>query len=308
MSPPGIFSDGVRQRDWNMKDLPPFSARLMPEFSQRRSIKDMFAKPKASIQPAEPAQPSPKPPTSTNSPSAGPTSQSAAAFPTAVSPSKATAASSPDRKRKASDVAVPQVTKKQKPTTASTSKTAPAKGQKSLKGFFQPKSKPAPEVVEDEENDTAANGVSAAAIEQSSNGIDESVDKAVGPNDIPAAHSSKPSTAKGGANGPDSPATTKTPAKSDTLHSLEDDDEMVYDPIVNKESWQSLFKKPIAPLCEGHEEPCKSMQTKKKGENQGRSFWMCARPLGPSGAKEKNTQWRCPTFIWCSDWKAGDTR
>ncbi|KAI7508526.1 hypothetical protein KC364_g47 [Hortaea werneckii] len=73
----------------------------------------------------------------------------------------------------------------------------------------------------------------------------------------------------------------------------------------NQKSWSSLFSRPVAPLCEGHKEPCKTMQTKKKGSNQGRSFWMCARPLGPSGNKEKGTQWRCPTFIWSSDWQPG---
>ncbi|RMZ85083.1 hypothetical protein DV738_g281, partial [Chaetothyriales sp. CBS 135597] len=71
----------------------------------------------------------------------------------------------------------------------------------------------------------------------------------------------------------------------------------------NKNSWGRLFAKPIAPHCE-HDEPCKTMVTKKKGENCGRSFWMCARPLGPTGQKERGTQWRCQTFIWCSDWDA----
>ena len=80
------------------------------------------------------------------------------------------------------------------------------------------------------------------------------------------------------------------------------------DPIAAHEqrraAWSHLFKKPIAPKCEGHAEPCKSMQTRKPGANCGRAFWMCARPLGPSGQKERGTQWRCPTFIWCSDWNA----
>lgn len=34
----------------------------------------------------------------------------------------------------------------------------------------------------------------------------------------------------------------------------------------------------------------------------GRSFYMCARPLGPSGNKETGTEFRCKTFIWSSDW------
>jgi len=29
---------------------------------------------------------------------------------------------------------------------------------------------------------------------------------------------------------------------------------------------------------------------------------MCARPLGPTGEKEKGTEFRCGTFIWSSDW------
>ncbi|KIW25436.1 exodeoxyribonuclease III [Cladophialophora immunda] len=70
-----------------------------------------------------------------------------------------------------------------------------------------------------------------------------------------------------------------------------------------RQTWGKLFSKPVAPKCE-HGEPCKTMQTKKPGANCGRSFWMCARPLGPSGKQEKGTQWRCNTFIWASDWDA----
>lgn len=83
--------------------------------------------------------------------------------------------------------------------------------------------------------------------------------------------------------------------------------ESVHDPVESKESWSKLFTKPAAPRCEGHDEPCVSLLTKKPGMNLGRSFWMCPRPLGPSGAKEKNTQWRCQTFIWCSDWNPNAT-
>ncbi|KAK5079724.1 Class II abasic (AP) endonuclease [Lithohypha guttulata] len=70
-----------------------------------------------------------------------------------------------------------------------------------------------------------------------------------------------------------------------------------------KKTWGKLFAKPIAPKCE-HDEPCKTMLTKKPGVNCGRSFWMCNRPLGPSGKQERGTQWRCNTFIWASDWDA----
>ncbi|KAG7101251.1 hypothetical protein HYQ46_003218 [Verticillium longisporum] len=84
-----------------------------------------------------------------------------------------------------------------------------------------------------------------------------------------------------------------------------DSAETVFDPIQVKETWSKLqLGKRVVPKCE-HEEPCISLLTKKPGVNCGRSFYICARPLGPSGEKEKGTQWRCGTFIWSSDWKKG---
>jgi AP endonuclease-2 len=79
-------------------------------------------------------------------------------------------------------------------------------------------------------------------------------------------------------------------------------DDTVIDPIVSKEDWSKLFTKKPVPRCDSHEEPCISLTTKKPGINRGRAFWICPRPLGPHGEKEKGTQWRCPTFIWASDW------
>ncbi|KAL8741402.1 MAG: hypothetical protein Q9190_005993 [Brigantiaea leucoxantha] len=80
----------------------------------------------------------------------------------------------------------------------------------------------------------------------------------------------------------------------------------VHDPIQSQLTWSKVFAKPSAPRCE-HGEMCVNMLTKKKGVNFGRSFWMCSRPLGPRGVKEKNTEWRCGTFIWSSDWDPLDS-
>jgi AP endonuclease-2 len=296
MNPPGTFSNGIRQKDWNIKDLPPFSARLMPEFYQRRSIKDMFKKPTA---PAIPASASNSQATSsTSQPASVPDGSVSSAAPqskTAVSPS-------PDRKRKVSETSVSQTTKKQKAAPNSTSKAAPAKGQKSLKGFFQSKPKPEEPTTSVTETtpDLSKTSVSKDAEEMVG---DFTMSEAAFSSSTPHSARAKDMTSPANARG--SPMGSETKPNAQPLPPLDDDDEMVYDPIENKESWQTLFRKPAAPLCESHEEPCKSMQTRKKGENQGRSFWMCSRPLGPTGTKEKGTQWRCPTFIWCSDFKAG---
>ncbi|KAI1919797.1 Class II abasic (AP) endonuclease [Ophidiomyces ophidiicola] len=69
-------------------------------------------------------------------------------------------------------------------------------------------------------------------------------------------------------------------------------------------SWSEIFKKKEPPRCDGHDEPCISLVTKKQGINYGRSFWICSRPLGPTGDKQFGTQWRCSTFIWSSDWNS----
>jgi AP endonuclease-2 len=301
MNPPGVFNDGVRQKDWNIKDLPPFSARLMPEFYQRRSIKDMFKKPTAPAAPASASNSqtvtsSTSQPTQTTDESRVKDESASTATPhskTAVSPS-------PDRKRKASETSISQTMKKQKAAPSSTSRAAPTKGQKSLKGFFQSKPKseePATSVT----GNTPDLSKPAASKDAGGTGGDSTMSEAALSTSAPHSVSANNLTSPGNARGISTGSETKPDAQS--LPPLDDDDEMVYDPIVNKESWQTLFRKPAAPLCESHEEPCKSMQTRKKGENQGRSFWMCARPLGPSGTKEKGTQWRCGTFIWCSDFK-----
>ncbi|UPK90731.1 hypothetical protein LCI18_001666 [Fusarium solani-melongenae] len=71
---------------------------------------------------------------------------------------------------------------------------------------------------------------------------------------------------------------------------------------IEAESWSMLLGGRVVPRCE-HNEPCISLVTKKPGVNCGRSFYICPRPLGPSGEKEKGSEWRCGTFIWSSDWR-----
>ncbi|ETI26859.1 exodeoxyribonuclease III [Cladophialophora carrionii CBS 160.54] len=69
-----------------------------------------------------------------------------------------------------------------------------------------------------------------------------------------------------------------------------------------KDSWRKLLAPPVAPLCD-HNEPCKKDTVKKPHLNAGRMFWVCARPVGPSGKNESGTVWSCKTFFWHSDWE-----
>lgn len=77
----------------------------------------------------------------------------------------------------------------------------------------------------------------------------------------------------------------------------------INDAAVTEWSRMGLGQRKV-PLCE-HGEPCKVFVTRKPGVNNGRSFYMCARPPGPLGRREKGTAWQCTTFVWCRDWKPG---
>lgn len=368
MNPPGTFDQGARQREWSVKEVPAFSAKLMPEFYQRRSIKDMFKKPSTQSTPSSVQTPPPtasRPVRTEPAPTASSDPVAAIALDTpgageaqaqAAQVSKPSSTPS-DAKRKMSDACLPKPAKRTKSVSATVNKAPAGKGQQSLKGFFQPKQPaqrnttsaqhdPTPATdtssvrqsqAEDDgrthnaDGHSAVTGITSEACQadgaeedfQTQRDIDwgtsESPVKATSSLPSSSTTTSKPPDTSPGAaflaTLHDAPSHHDTPANradsdapcashdaADTHH--DDDQGFVHDPIVSKESWQSLFRKPAAPLCDAHQEPCKSMLTRKKGENQGRSFWMCARPLGPSGQKEKATQWRCGTFVWSSDWKS----
>ncbi|XP_036127452.1 DNA-(apurinic or apyrimidinic site) endonuclease 2 isoform X1 [Molossus molossus] len=59
--------------------------------------------------------------------------------------------------------------------------------------------------------------------------------------------------------------------------------------------WKSVLGGPLPmPLCGGHREPCVMRTVKKPGPNQGRHFYMCSRPRGPSTDPSS----RCNFFLW----------
>ena len=289
-----MYVNGIRQREWSAKDLLPMSAKLIPEFDRRRSIRDMFAKKPSmlksdsSIQgndsekqsdPDDPQlpgvwdaieQPTSGPPISTTLSSTFQTS--------AVTTSPKLGEKRPRGTSTSRSTGV----KKSKSVT-SNSKAAPAakkgqpgKGQSSLMGFFKHKT-PEASSLEDNSTSTDGNGLSKSPSTPATSTA-PSLSAESSPADAPRRN--------GTTIGVDMEAVTLTP---------------FVDPIKSKESWSKLLGKRVVPKCE-HDEPCISQLTKKPGINCGRSFYMCPRPLGPSGKKERNTQWRCGTFVWSSDW------
>jgi AP endonuclease 2 len=309
MNPAGMFRDGQRQREHSAKDILPTSARLIPEFSGRRSIKDMFfAKPKpagAGVAGAAAAGSHAKPETTASETNA-PETSTPAAIPSETRPrDDADAAETEDVaplwKTVSASKTSERAVKRSKPNaSASSTAQGAGKGQKSLKGFFQPKTiSPSQSALS--ETTTLASVSSAALGPQSPSQHRPSSQSQ------PPPETSTPSKKQKLANGSSAASSTgKTPSHQPTPlpPDPDSDSDPVFDPEATREGWSRLFTKPAAPLCESHREPCKTMTTRKPGVNCGRAFWMCARPLGPSGQKESGTRWRCGTFIWGSEWAA----
>lgn len=318
MNPPGMFSYGERLREYSATTDPlPLSGKLIPEFFGRRSIRDMFSRKPSTLKeeqsevadvvaeadlPSSQQIPASTPVTSAN------TDASLISIDRKPSePLKSPASTS--RKRSAPQITNGKAAKHAKPTPITSASSANAKGQQSLKGFFKPKALPT--VISDgaTEQDLVlspnipgplALAPPAEIFEYNSTGADSKASSQ-------STYISENTPTKGSTQ---VKADSKSPMKASEPaldKGCSDNDETVHDPIVSRESWSKLFTKPIAPRCESHHEPCISMLTKKPGMNLGRSFWMCPRPLGPSGMKERNTQWRCGTFIWCTDWNANAT-
>ncbi|CAO3699815.1 unnamed protein product [Rhizopus stolonifer] len=60
--------------------------------------------------------------------------------------------------------------------------------------------------------------------------------------------------------------------------------------------WNSLFRPRETPKCVGHNESCLERTVTKKGQNLGRIFYICSKPLGPQdGPKD---QISCNHFSW----------
>ncbi|KAJ6009700.1 hypothetical protein N7522_004716 [Penicillium canescens] len=290
LNPPGMFKNGERQQEYSVKFALPASGRLLPEFdvNKRQSIKDMFARKPASA-PTKPVHSALAFTTESEahtpeSPVATTTSQSSGIVQSSSAPIKTDNQLNHTASRKRSQPLPTSLTKRSK-SSATASPGATTAGQKSLMGFFKPK------VVNCDQSTQSSIPIPVSGTPLNIQTPSSSEENQTAP-DL----GSQPSEAH------TYDSSAQTPKSSKLM-----DSDSVIDPIVSKEDWSKLFTKKPVPPCDGHHEPCISLTTKKPGMNRGRSFWICPRPLGPSGEKEKGTQWRCPTFIWASDWNPSAT-
>jgi AP endonuclease-2 len=262
VNPPDMFQGERRLRDWSTKDLLPLSAKLIPEFDRRRSIRDMFTK-KAT--PAVPPPESTKTDTpaessmNENSSTQASTSKldeiswsqasttSTSRLSETVSPAKpSTSQLNTKRTVPAADTTSRSFKRSKSSTSASGNKSKAATGQRTLQGFFKPK---APTAQDGKLEVTAASST-------------------------PSLTKKPTATAKVSASPQqlsNTPLATLPEGSQPTL-SLRGNDpdtsDRVFDPIEAKESWSKLLGKRVAPRCE-HSEPCISLTTRKPGVNCG---------------------------------------
>jgi AP endonuclease-2 len=280
MNPPGIFHNGKRLKQNTQKDIPAFSAKLLPEFDKRRNIRDMFKRQASSsiTQELSPVDAFGNASPVHTDQGLGETKlestremviQRTPSISTSTPPSPLKPASSTKRKSQASPRA--DVSKRNKASSSSATTTAGQRGQQSLKGFFLPKqpqqdierpSFPTTSTIDSKIAQTVSNSNSDVVGEEQDAGT--------------LSLSSSDHNTVDGIQGP-SPALNLAAAEEKAESDSAQQSETVFDPIVSKESWTKLFKKREAPRCEDHNEPCISFETKKKGFNCGRSFWMCPR-------------------------------
>ncbi|KAL7938284.1 Endonuclease/exonuclease/phosphatase [Trichoderma chlorosporum] len=330
VNPPGMVDrDGRRLRVWHPKDVLPLSAKLIPEFDRRQSIRDMFTKKagaklsshSSSLAPSSATESTPEGESMGDLAQAGiKTETSQADYALGMSGANHSAKSksptelgpeAPSTKRAAGfvDRARPPSPKRNKVVDTGASanlgvaerKNARSfragKGQKTLQGFFQPSSTNRMSGRKDRDAPTSANANANANASFSSKQTTTQPSKTLLSHHTQLASSvaSLPLERSSG----DWTEVLPDSALEASTHSAETG--RVFDPIQAKESWSKLLGKRMLPRCE-HNEPCISLTTKRPGVNCGRSFYICARPLGPSGEKERGSEWRCGTFIWSSDW------
>ena len=328
MNPPGMFINGNRLREYSVKDILSLSGKMIPEFDRRQSIRDMFKrKPtlltEKSVDPVVAQEPSQNAMISCNAhlgPAATPAADSnlfsAMRSETLASQPKDLASTSSggivnkiDLKRTTSDASTNRSLKRGKLESTSSKQSAVSqeKEQQRLEEFFKPKVA----VVSPQAGKSRPNGEASSKSRPPQGSGRDMLVSANSAGETPSHLDSAVSPDFGGDRDFEFTASIVSPSPSLSSARVcggkqRRQGEDVYEPIESEKPWSKIFTKPVAPRCEGHGEPCISLLTKKSGMNCGRSFWMCPRPLGPSGMKEKGTQWRCQTFIWCSDWNAKD--
>jgi AP endonuclease-2 len=252
MNPIGTFKNGQRLREFHSKDHLALSAKLLPEFDKRRSIKDMFQRQKLTT----PVVPTPNSSAIRTKDSYLIDSWDRSARDSAIQGREKSNPSSTQQLNL--DRGPPP--KRLKPTSFTKDRKSTAGVQKTLNNFFHPKPGPA---------EAGPSGPVEQTLELRN----------------PAKLQNKYSHENPKAEAVQNPSSTsESNSTVNSWHSnlvstetLATRSERVQDDFATRVEWTKLFSKRDTPRCEGHNEPCICLETKKKGINCGRKFYICPR-------------------------------
>ncbi len=249
MNPPDMFSMGKRCREWTTKDLLPLSARLIPEFNRRQSIKAMFQ----AAQKEEDNGPA------VGTAAAGSPSQTPSSSSGISRPSQPVSPTPLPRKRFVETSALASRSKKARvplSREASASKSGPSgRSQSTLMGFFKPKAA---------EQSSSSNAASLDSTSDDALPSPSTTQDTITPQAIAAPDSNGGEDLDEATNGQPISALVNSSTEASATDQAPD----VFDPIQNKESWSKLLGSRVVPRCE-HGEPCITLVTKKPGVNCG---------------------------------------
>ncbi|KAF4966028.1 hypothetical protein FSARC_6228 [Fusarium sarcochroum] len=265
LNPPDMFQGEKRLRDWGPKDLLPLSAKLIPEFDRRQSIRDMFTKKAAPTVPTRESANtdalaeslrnviSDTREMSEQADEASESQTSVASTPrlgeTTNSIKQSISQMNTKRPAAAAEMTSRPLKKSKTPASANDSKSKVAPGQRTLQGFFKPK---APAAQASKPDQVAASSTPS-------------------PTKKPTGSAKGLASPRRLKSTPQATPTDGSPSRVSQRSSDPDSSDRVFDPIEAKESWSKLLGKRVAPRCE-HSEPCISLTTKKPGVNCGTSY------------------------------------
>ncbi|OIW30586.1 DNase I-like protein [Coniochaeta ligniaria NRRL 30616] len=319
MNPEGMFVSGKRLQEWSTKRLLPTSAKLIPEFDRRRSIRDMFFKPalpsknKASNKEASlpdiPETSSEMPPAPTLGGALSKNKETEIDFPT--EPNLQTVSLVSSRASLPAETSVeaqtflpptpPITASASEPPSSYASNDSPAKRQAPSPVSKRPQKKNKGALKKESSKSGPSKNQSSlmgffkpktpTPTSTSTFDLEKETD---GANDTPPPIPTEPPSPLKQAV-PVSPRfISKNKPVDDDIEEWDADppadqasrQDKVHDPIVAKESWSKLLGKRVPPMCE-HNEPCISLLTKKPGVNCG-EFSFSLVPSIPRSAHSPN--------------------
>ncbi|KAG6004702.1 hypothetical protein E4U21_000857 [Claviceps maximensis] len=305
MNPPGVFQQGKRVRDVSQKDLLPLSAKLIPEFDRRQSIRDMFFKNKKSASTGLAASAAAA--VDVENDSGNDTENDADADASSKSGSTAKEAKTVDQNR--ADAALRANNSSSSNSnldgngpsedslgfTSANSLLANARPADSQKRPCEPiddtprkvkRSKSKPNGDANAQKQKTASGqrtlkgffkpvTAAVHVHPTPSDLQESqhldsMSQRTATNSTSHTTNHLPADSLGPEHASPARPSRSSPKCPQSYHSptAPTSPQRVFDPIEAKESWSKLLGKRVAPRCE-HNEPCISLVTKKPGVNRG---------------------------------------